>query len=75
MKTIYQKPETEMIILNVQQMVCASGEGGLLGSGSEPEDLDLSNAGTSGATFAVAAQHPCRRKNAAGRVSKFYIIL
>ncbi len=50
MKTIYQKPETEMIILNVQQMVCASGEGGLLGSGSEPEDLDLGNAGTSGAT-------------------------
>ncbi len=26
MKTIYQKPTTETIILNVQQMVCVSGE-------------------------------------------------
>ena len=26
MKTTYQKPTTEMIFLNVQQMVCVSGE-------------------------------------------------
>lgn len=50
MKTTYQKPTTEMIILNVQQMVCASGEGSLLGNGATPNNLDLGDAGKTNET-------------------------
>ena len=41
MKTTYQKPTTEMILLNVQQMVCASDKPALDTSGTTSDVSDL----------------------------------
>lgn len=46
MKTTYQKPTTEQVLINTDlQLMQASKTGGLLGDGDNPNDLDLGNAG------------------------------
>ena len=45
MKATYQNPKTDIITISVAQMIAASN-GGLLGNGDNPNDLDLSTAGT-----------------------------
>ena len=49
MKKIYQNPNTDIITISVAQMIAAS-DGGLLGNGDKPNDLDLTNTGETTAT-------------------------
>lgn len=42
MKTIYQKPELNVIVISTEQHMM-TGSGGLLGNKEKPNDLDLSN--------------------------------
>ena len=45
MKATYQKPKTEISIISGAQMI-ATSNGGLLGNGDNPNELDLSTAAT-----------------------------
>ena len=58
MKATYQKPVTDIITLSSHANIL-TGSGGLLGTGENPNDLDLENAGT---TDAVSG-NLSRRKN------------
>ena len=49
MKATYQNPRTDIITISVAQMIAASN-GGLLGDNENPNDLDLTNAGTTDQT-------------------------
>lgn len=48
MKAIYQKPELNIVLVATELHLLA-GSGGLLGSGNEPADLNLSGAATTDA--------------------------
>lgn len=51
MKAIYQKPNTEIMFVAMDQhLMQASKTGGLLGDGGTPNDLDLGNAGSTDET-------------------------
>ena len=50
MKTRYQKPELNVILISTEQHMMAGSNGGLLGTAENPNDLDLSNIATTDAT-------------------------
>lgn len=51
MKAIYQKPNTEIMFVAMDQhLMQASRNGGLLGDGDDPNNLDLGNAGSTDET-------------------------
>ena len=49
MKTIYQKPELNVILIATEQLIMGS-TGGVLGNNSEPNDLNLDEIANTGAT-------------------------
>lgn len=50
MKKTYNNPETTILVVATQQMVCESQTGGLLGNEDDPSELDLTDVAETDAT-------------------------